>query len=88
MQQLIKPVEEIEEINEAPKKYYNLYYEANKEQLRQKARAKVSCPLCDKIISKASLTSHLKSTLCLKGQHIKVKKILLVKVIANCEVII
>lgn len=68
-----------------PKKYYALYYEANKEQLREKAKAKVSCPLCDRIISKASLNSHLKTNLCTKGQGIKVKKIIMGKLIVGVE---
>ncbi len=69
------------EVENPPKKYHTLYYEANKEQLKEKAKAKVPCPLCDKIVSKASLNSHLKSNLCSKGQIIKVKKIIMGKLI-------
>lgn len=63
--------------------YFAKYYEANKEKLRQKAKAKVSCPLCDRIVSKASLNSHLKTNLCSKYQELKIKKIIIGKLIST-----
>jgi hypothetical protein len=63
--------------NQENKNYYKMYYEKNKEQLQAKAKAKISCPLCDRIIAKASLCSHYKSKTCVKGQNIKCKKILI-----------
>ncbi len=75
----IEPVEEI--IDQPPKKYHTVYYEANKEHLREKAKEKIPCPLCDKVVSRGSLNSHLKSNLCSKGQAIKVKQIIMGKLI-------
>lgn len=49
------------------------YYQEHKEVLQQKYKSRVQCPLCLKEVSKASLNSHYKSQLCIKGQEIQKK---------------
>jgi hypothetical protein len=61
--------------------YFKKYYETNKDQLQAKAKAKVQCPLCDKIVTKASLNAHLKSNLCSKSQKLKIKQLIMGKII-------
>lgn len=49
------------------------YYLEHKEILQQKYKSRVQCPLCLREVSKASLNSHYKSQLCIKGQEIQKK---------------
>jgi len=51
------------------------YYLNNKTRLQQLYKEKVMCPLCDKMVAKSSLNTHLKSKICEKGQMIKTKLI-------------
>lgn len=47
------------------------YYKENKASLQAKYKAKVSCPLCQKSVSKGSLNYHLKkSKLCMSAQEL------------------
>jgi hypothetical protein len=68
--------------NKENESYFKKYYEINKEQLQAKAKAKVVCPLCDKIMCKGSLNTHLiKSNSCSKRQQIKIKQLIMGKLI-------
>ena len=50
------------------KEYNKNYYQQNRVNALEKACAPVSCPCCDRIVTKNRLTEHLKTKLCLKTQ--------------------
>ena len=57
----------------SPKVYNKEYYEKNKQILKENAAQKVSCVLCDSIITKSAYNTHRKSKLCLNLYELKLK---------------
>lgn len=61
------------EIKKDERKMKNkIYYETHKNILQSKYQQIVRCVLCDASICRGSLTTHMKSSLCLKKQKIKI----------------
>ena len=59
--------------NEKLKAKNKLYYEKNKEDVKNKAKVKMNCRLCNKEVCKGALNYHMKSKLCKKEQEIQLR---------------
>ena len=55
--------------SEERKLYNKTYYQTNRDNALKKACVRVTCPCCDRIITKNRLSAHLKTDLCQRTQQ-------------------
>lgn len=56
-------------IKQARKAYNEDYYKDNKQILQLKYKQRVCCPLCNKSLSKARLSGHIKDRICIRKKE-------------------
>ena len=59
-----------EHIKNYIKKYCKEYYDNNREKIIQDHKKKITCPICNSIVSKGYISSHKKTNKCLSYKTI------------------